>query len=93
MRGNSAIGPDADAADALVVGQLLVGVLHDGVGIGAGIENQDGMDAVGSDHRGVADARLLFQDRFDVFGKNVQAFGRYDHFLLAAQDFEPAVFF
>ncbi len=92
MRGNSIVGPEADAADALIVGQLLVGALHDGVGVGAGIKNQDGVDAVGSDHCGIAHALLTLKHFFDVFGKDVQAFRRHDHFLLAAQDFQLAVF-
>ena len=50
------------------------------------------MDAIASDHGGIPHAGLAIQHTFHILGKDVQAFGRDDHFLLAAEDGEFAVF-
>src|SRR5262249_4110730 len=91
--GELGIGPSGNAADALVGSQLRVGEPHHFVGIGARLEDQYSMNAIASDYRGFAHARLPVQHAFDIFGEDVEPLRRYDHLLLAAEDGEFASFF
>ncbi len=62
------------------------------VGIHPRIQNDDGLHAIGPDHRRIANARQTIEHSLDILWKNVEPFGRHDHFFLAAQNRELPVF-
>ena len=87
--------PDRRAPDALVIFERRVGAAHDRVDVGARLEHEHRVDALfavdaQADHAGVRDAGLRQQRALDVFGEDVEALRRDDHFLLAALDEQPA---
>src|SRR5262245_43781077 len=64
------------------------------VDVGAGIENEYGVDTFlraiyRANDRRLAHARLLVEHALDVLGKDVEPVRRDDHFLLAALDEQP----
>ena len=91
--------PHRRAADLLVIAERLVGALHDGVEIDAGIRRigddhrVDALLAVPgpADHRRVPHAGDRGERALDVLGEDVQPLGRDDHLLLAALDVDAAL--
>src|SRR5690349_3756130 len=70
--------------------QTGVRVAHDLIRISAGLENQDGMHAIGSYYGGLAHSRLPIEHALHVLGKNVESLRRDDHLLLSAAHGEAA---
>src|SRR5262245_24827465 len=78
-----------------MIAELRVRRAHDVVDVGARLEDQYGVDSLGSrawrrctDDRGVANAFLREERMLDVFRKDVESFRRDDHFFLAPADVE-----
>ena len=88
-------GPDVRGANALMIGELRVGRLDDIAGLVPGSTIERDLHALfavlrHADRRGILDAGHGVDDALDVFRKDVEPFGRDDHFFLAAADEEPA---
>jgi hypothetical protein len=80
-----------------VVRKLRVGRLHDISWIRAWCDDQRNLNAFfailrHADRGRFPHAGNVVDDPLDVFGKDVEAFRRHDHFLLAAADEEPSAF-
>ena len=90
------VGPDGEAADSLLLGELGVGPIDGLAGGVRVVQDEGGVDldrgAPGeTDDHGVDDARVLDQDALDVLGIDVLTAGKHDHVLDAALDVKEAL--